>query len=395
MGLVEGQSIAEHAAQAGSGVAISRVMLNDFRSYAVLDLRVQGRIVVLTGPNGAGKTNLLEALSTLAPGRGLRGARLSDLSRSTPGDTGFRPWSVGATVTSGFGETQLGVGFMPGLDDAGQMKRVVRIDGVPASSPAALVERLRLVWLIPAMDRLFHDGAAERRRFLDRLITSADPQHARRWNNYETAMRERIGALRSAASEKWLVALERTMAENAIAAAASRREGTKRLTAAMSASRSSAFPMAQIALEGTVEGMLETMPAIEAEDQFAEMLARERVTDGEAGRTAVGPHLTDLIVHHREKGLEARTCSTGEQKALLIRLVLAGAAVPAAGAPEAPVLLLDEIAAHLDEVRRQALFDEIDTLGVQAWITGTDTSAFSALDGRAQFLRVGDGAVRA
>ena len=395
MGLVEGQSIAEHAAQAGSGAAISRVMLTNFRSYAALDLRLEGRVVVLTGPNGAGKTNLLEALSTLAPGRGLRGVRLSDLSRSMPGDSGPRPWSVGATVRSDFGETQLGAGFEPGGDEATQMKRIVRIDGVPAGSPATFAERLRLVWLIPAMDRLFYDGAAERRRFLDRLITTADPQHARRWGAYEIAMRERVSALKNNAAPNWLDALERTMAENAIAVAASRREGTKRLTAAMAGSRVSAFPIAQIALEGSVEGMLDTMPAIDAEDTFAETLARTRVADGESGRTANGPHLTDLIVHHRERGREARACSTGEQKALLIRLVLAGAAVPAAGAPESPVLLLDEIAAHLDETRRWALFDEIDALGVQAWITGTDVSAFSALEGRAQFLRVGDGAVRA
>jgi len=192
-------------------------------------------------------------------------------------------------------------------------------------------------------------------------------------------MRERISALKNGAAANWLDALERTMAENAIAVAASRREGTKRLAAVMSESRISAFPLAQIALEGAVEAML----------------ARERHGDGEAGRTAIGPHLTDLIVYHREQGREAKACSTGEQKALLIRLVLAGAAVPAAGAPEAPVLLLDEITAHLDEARRRALFDEVDALGVQAWATGTDASAFSALDGRAQFLRVGDGAVRA
>ncbi len=208
-------------------------------------------------------------------------------------------------------------------------------------------------------------------------------------------MRERIGALKNGASAKWLDALERTMAENAIAIAASRREGTRRLIAAMEMSRASVFPMADVALEGTVEALLETLPAVEAEDQFAQTLAVQRGADADAGRTAVGPHLTDLIVHHRERGREARACSTGEQKALLIRLILAGAAVPAAGAPEAPVLLLDEIAAHLDETRRRALFDEIDALGVQAWLTGTDRSQFSALEGRAQFLRVGDGAVRA
>ncbi len=387
--------MAEHAAQAASGAMIARVMLSDFRSYAALDLRVEGRLVVLTGPNGAGKTNLLEALSALAPGRGLRGARLSDLARALPGEETLRPWSVGVTVRTGFGDTQLGVGFVPDGEEGGQAKRIVRIDGEPLGSPAALAERLRLVWLIPAMDRLFHDGAAERRRFLDRLITSSDPAHARRWGAYEIAMRERVSALKNGAGSRWLDALERTMAETAIAVAASRREGTKRLVAAMNDSTASAFPMADVALQGAVEAMLDAMPAVEAEDRFAQTLAGQRPADAETGRTASGPHLTDLIVHHRERGREARACSTGEQKALLIRLVLAGAAVPAAGAPEAPVLLLDEIAAHLDEARRHALFDEIDALGVQAWMTGTDRSAFSALDGRAQFLRVGDGTVRA
>lgn len=387
--------MAEHAAQAGSGAMIARVMLSEFRSYAALDLRVDGRLVVLTGANGAGKTNLLEALSTMAPGRGLRGARLSDLARAQPGEPGSRPWSVGITVRNGYGDTQLGVGYAPDAGDGGQAKRIVRIDGEPVTSAAALAERLRFVWLIPAMDRLFHDGAAERRRFLDRLITSSDPAHARRWGAYEIAMRERIGALRNGAGGRWLDALERTMAETAIAVAASRREGLKRLIAAMHDASASAFPMADIAVEGAVEAMLETMAAVDAEDRFAHTLANQRVIDAEMGRTASGPHLTDLIVSHREKRREARACSTGEQKALLIRLVLAGAAAPAAGAPDALVLLLDEIAAHLDEGRRQALFDEIDALGVQAWMTGTDRSAFSALEGRAQFLRVGDGAVRA
>ena len=387
--------MAEHAAQAGSGALIARVMLSEFRSYQALDLRIDGRLVVLTGSNGAGKTNLLEALSTMAPGRGLRGARLSDLARALPGEEASRPWSVGITVNTGFGDTQLGVGYAPEAGDGAQAKRIVRVDGEPVGSPAALAERLRLVWLIPAMDRLFHDGAAERRRFLDRLITSSDPAHARRWGAYEIAMRERVSALRNGAGSRWLDALERTMAETAVAVAASRREGTKRLVAAMHDNSASAFPMADIAVDGAVEAMLGSMPAVEAEDRFAATLANQRTIDGEMGRTASGPHLTDLVVRHREKGREARACSTGEQKALLIRLVLAGAAVPAAGAPDALVLLLDEIAAHLDEGRRQALFDEIDALGVQTWMTGTDRSAFSALEGRAQFLRVGDGAVRA
>lgn len=388
-----GEVRAEVMPRARARVAVTRLMLTNFRSYGMLDLKVEPGHVVLVGPNGAGKTNVLEALSTLAPGRGLRGAKLGDMARSLPGENVARPWAVSATLGAAAGETQLGVGYLPGGEDA-VTKRAVRIDGVPVANPAALAERVRLIWLAPSMDRLFLDGVSERRRFLDRLIASFDPAHARRWGAYEIAMRERLSALRSGAQGAWLNALERTIAETGVVVAVSRLEGLARLVRSMEEQRASVFPRADVAMAGTIEGLLENVAAVDVEDQFASMLASSRAADAEARRTSFGPHLTDFVVKHREKGRPAQECSTGEQKALLIRLVLASAGLPAPGAPETPVLLLDEIAAHLDEGRRRALFDEIDALEVQAWMTGTDAPAFAALDGRAQFKRVGDGQIR-
>ena len=389
-----GEPKAGVSARVEARVAITRLMLTNFRSYGMLDLRVEGRHVVLVGPNGAGKTNVLEALSMLAPGRGLRGVKLSELARSAPGEVAGRPWAVSAAVSSGGFETQLGVGYMPGGDEAGAAKRAVRVDGVPVANPAQLAERVRLTWLTPSMDGLFVEGASERRRFLDRIIAGFDPAHARLWAAYEGAMRERLGALRAGAQTAWLNALERTMAEAGVALVASRLAGLARLERIMETQRASTFPRADIAVAGQIEDLLGREAAVEVEDRFAGMLDAARGGDLEAGRTSVGPHLTDFVVRHREKGREARACSTGEQKALLIRLTLAGAALPAPGGLETPVLLLDEVAAHLDETRRRALFDEIDALGVQAWMTGTDQSAFSALDGSAQFHRVSDGQIR-
>lgn len=386
--------MAEMPACARAHVAVTRLMLTNFRSYGMLDLKVEAQHVVLTGPNGAGKTNVLEALSMLAPGRGLRGVRLSELARHAPGDETQRPWAVSATLSLPAGETQLGVGYLPGSDDAGVTKRAVRIDGVPVSNPAQLAERIRLIWLTPSMDRLFVDGVSERRRFLDRLIASFDPAHARRWGAYEIAMRERLGALRAGAQAAWLNALERTMAEHAVSVSASRLAGVQCLARAMDEQRASAFPRADITLAGNIETLLARSAAVEVEDEFVATLAQSRPSDAESGRTGAGPHLTDFVVRHHEKGREAQDCSTGEQKALLIRLVLASAALPAPGAPETPILLLDEVAAHLDETRRRALFDEVDALKIQTWMTGTDVSAFAPLDGRAQFRRVADGQIR-
>jgi DNA replication and repair protein RecF len=389
-----GGHLAELPTRGVARVAVTRLMLTNFRSYGMLDLRADAHHVVLAGPNGAGKTNVLEALSMFAPGRGLRGARLNDLSRTLPGVASQRPWAVSAALTDRGEDTQIGVGYLPGGADDGVTKRMVRINGTPVANTAQLAERIRLIWLTPAMDRLFVEGASERRRFLDRLIASFDPLHARRWASFEAAMRERLAALRAGGDGSWLSALERTMAETGIAVAASRMSGVAALSRAMNEQHASQFPRADISLSGKIEDALREKAAVDVEDEFAASLKLARRSDLEASRTSVGPHLTDFVVRHREKGRDAQWCSTGEQKALLVRLTLACAALPAPGAPDTPILLLDEVAAHLDDARRRALFVEIDALNVQAWMTGTDVAAFSALDGRAQFMRVADGQIK-
>lgn len=390
-------SVAQAATPLRTRVAVSRLMLTNFRSYGMLDFRVDQSHVVLVGANGAGKTNVLEALSMLAPGRGLRGARLGELSRIAAGSgaRGERPWAVSATISVAGGEHQLGVGYLPGGSDGGVPKRTVRIDGAPVSNVAQLADYARFIWLSPSMDRLFVEGVSERRKFLDRLIASFDPLHARRWTQFESAMRERIGALRSGGDKSWVRALERTMAETAVALAASRLAGIACLATAMDSLHASLFPRADVGVSGWMENALAGRAAVDIEDEYTERLLKARDKDLESGRTSDGPHLTDFLVHHREKSRPAAMCSTGEQKALLIRVVLGCASHQAPGAPDKPILLLDEIAAHLDEARRRALFDEIEALNVQAWITGTDAIAFSSLEGRAQFKRVTDGQIRA
>ena len=377
--------------------AVTRLMLTNFRSYGMLDLKCTPAHVVLVGSNGAGKTNLLEALSMFAPGRGLRGAKLGELSRvaaHAAEGAAERPWAISATVSSPESSVQIGVGFLPGQAGSDVSKRTVRMDGVPVSGVAELALHVRLIWLSPSMDRIFVEGVSERRRFLDRLIASFDPLHARRWSRYETAMRERIGALRSGAGDSWLSALEQTMAETGVAVSASRVAGLAQLASAMDAQRGTAFPHADVSLAGLVEQGLAVKAAVDVEDAFIARLRANRGRDLDAGRTHEGPHATDFLVSHREKGRAAASCSTGEQKALLIRLVMACASLPAPGAPAKPILLLDEVAAHLDETRRRALFEEIDGLGVQSWLTGTDAPLFSGLEDRAQFMRVADGQVR-
>ena len=374
--------------------AVTRLMLTNFRSYGMLDLKCARAPIVLVGPNGAGKTNVLEALSMLAPGRGLRGARLGELSRSSSASSESapdRPWAISATISSLDAAFQVGVGYLPGLGAGEAAKRTVRMDGVPVAGVAELAQHVRLIWLSPAMDRIFVEGVSERRRFLDRLIASFDPVHARRWSRYEVAMRERISALRAGAGDAWLSALEQTMAETGVALAASRVAGLSQLAGAMVVQRSTQFPQADVALSGVLEEGLAARAAVDVEDGFLERLRASRRRDQDAGRTHEGPHGTDFLVSHHDKGRPAAQCSTGEQKALLIRVVLACASLPAPGAPDKPILLLDEVAAHLDLVRRRALFDELEVLGLQSWMTGTDAPLFAGLEGRAQFLRVADG----
>jgi DNA replication and repair protein RecF len=375
-------------------LAVTRLVLTDFRGYASARLAVDGRPVVLTGPNGAGKTNLLEAVSFLAPGRGLRRARLADIDRRVPPARPDTPppgaWALAATLEAPRGRVQIGTGRDP-ASETGE-RRVVRIDGAPARSQGALAAHVNMVWLTPQMDRLFLEGSAARRRFLDRLVYGFDPEHATRLGTYEQAMRERARLLRDGpADPAWLSALEENMAAHGVAVAAARRDVAARLDEAC-AGAPGPFPRARLTLEGTVEGWLATMPALAAEDEFRRRLAAARRLDAESGTTTVGPHRSDFGVRHIS-GMPAAECSTGEQKALLIAILLAHARLQAALRGAAPLMLLDEVAAHLDGLRREALFAEIEALGAQAWLTGTDAMLFDGLRGAGQFFTVADAVV--
>ncbi|MDO8290651.1 MAG: DNA replication/repair protein RecF [Parvibaculum sp.] len=370
-------------------VSLSRLVVTNFRSYARAELALDGRPVVFVGDNGAGKTNLLEAVSLLSPGRGMRGVPFAEVAR----DTGDGGWAVAATLETNLGETRIGTG-LPAGDNAKARTRLVKIDGEQASSAGVLASLCRVVWLTPAMDRLFVEGASERRRFFDRLVMGFDPAHGTRVNAYDKAMRERNRLLSDDVRDvSWLAALEDQMATHGVAVAAARVEALGRMRAAIEAGHDAHFPRADLGLEGELEADLGAgAAAVDVEDQFKSRLAATRARDAGAGRTLSGPHRSDLTVRHIAKDREARACSTGEQKALLIGIMLANARLLAArGTP--PLVLLDEIAAHLDEERRHALFDEILGLKLQAFMTGTEPSLFDGLGGRAQTFRIADGAV--
>ncbi len=369
--------------------AISRLTLTDFRCYDGLRLDLGPGPVVLTGPNGAGKTNILEALSLLIPGRGLRRPKLSEISKI--GSAGG--WAVAVDAETPSGPVRLGTGFSP-PEGGARERRVVRVDGQTAANQNVLAEMMNVYWLTPQMDGLFADGTSGRRRFFDRLVYAWDPAHAGRISAYETAMRERSRLLRDEAhpDAAWLSALEDTMAKRGIAVAAARLELLGRVGPA-SARGLSPFPGAELSLAGDLENWLASGPALEAEDRFRAALAGDRRRDGETGRTGCGPHRTDLIVHHADTGQAAELCSTGEQKALLIAIVLANATQRSAERGAVPLLLLDEVAAHLDGERREALFDHLITLGAQTWFTGTDENLYQAFKSDAQMFRVMDGQV--
>jgi len=362
-------------------LAVTRLSLTNFRSYASGELSVSGAPVVLAGPNGAGKTNVLDAISLLSPGRGLRGAKLAEHTRKGPVASEETLWAVAATVTRGETDHEIGTGMT-----SGSASRQVRLNGAAAQSSADLGDIVQLIWLTPAMDRLFIESAGGRRRFLDRLVLGFDAAHARSATRYETAMRERARLLKYGPRDPaWLDGLENEMAEAGILIAQARAQTVERLSHALAergGPQGGAFPAASLAL--TDELYLLSADALR--NQFA----ASRIRDAEAGRTLVGPHVTDLQVRHTGKRAEARDCSTGEQKALLISIMLADAReLSRAREGLAPILLLDEIAAHLDAMRRAALFEEIHSLAAQAWMTGTDLSLFEAA--RCQIFEVREG----
>jgi DNA replication and repair protein RecF len=369
---------------------LSALKLANFRNYADLALELDQRPVVLTGPNGAGKTNILEAVSFLSPGRGLRRARLGDVARRD----GDGSWAVAATLRGRDGDTDIGTGLtLEG--DGPSAQRVVRIDRTPAPSSQALLDHLRVVWLIPAMDGLFTGAASDRRRFLDRLVLAIDIKHGERVNAYDRAMRERNRLLSEGRKEpRWFDALEQQMAEYSVAIAAARNECVALLARAVTAAGlDGPFPAAELAIAGTAEAALATATATEVEDQLVRALAASRPADRIAKRTLSGPHLSDLIVTHAPKRTPAAECSTGEQKALLIGIILAHARLIGRLSGETPILLLDEIGAHLDQARRTDLFRILLELGCQAWLTGTDPGPFSELGEAALNIGIRDGSV--
>ncbi|MDE1900456.1 MAG: DNA replication/repair protein RecF [Alphaproteobacteria bacterium] len=370
-------------------LSIARLTLAHFRNYDALRLDCDDRPVILTGANGSGKTSLIEAISLLVPGRGLRRAALGDLqNHASPS-----PWAVAASLDTDAGLLSIGTGRDTSTADSDGERRAVHIDGKPARGQNHLADHVAMAWITPDMDRLLADGASARRKFLDRLVYSFDPAHGARVQRYEKAMRERLRLLREGRAEAaWLSALEDDMAQSAVAIAAVRRDMIKRLRVAIDGG-GDAFPRADIEVRGTAEDMLDTLPALPAEDALRAAFARARHEDARHGTCAVGAHRSDLRVTHRARQCPAELCSTGEQKALLIALMLAYVRLITEQRHMTPLFLLDDIAAHLDDRRRTALFDEIRALGVQAWLTGTDSRDFAAMAGHAQAFHVEDGRI--
>lgn len=361
---------------------IRRLTLGDFRSYAALDIRIGARLVALHGENGAGKTNVLEALSLFSPGRGLRRAELSECARRDVAG-GF---AVSIEIEDDGATTQLGQGLSP------EGERAFRIERAPADSARDFADHIRVLWLTPAMDGLFAGPAGERRRFLDRLALGVDADHGARANKLERALRNRNRLLEDGVSDRrWLDAAEQEIAALGVVVASSRRETVSRLAALLETGREGPFPWAEIAIDGEVERRLAGESALAVEDWFRAELARTRRRDAAAGRTLTGPQTSDLAVRHGPKNEAARDCSTGEQKALLMGLTLAHARLVCAMTGRAPLVLLDEVAAHFDVKRREALYDELEGLGGQVWMTGADPALFDALRGRADVLRVTPG----
>src|ERR1700675_4406618 len=371
-----------------SAARIRRLTLTNFRSYRAAQIEVAAGPVVLEGPNGAGKTNLIEAISFLAPGRGLRRATLDEVAFQE----GDGSWAVSADVDGALGLATLGTGIEAPTAEGAAVARKCRIDREPAVSVAALADHLRVIWLVPAMDGMFSGPASERRRFLDRLALAVDAEHSGRVNALERSLRSRNRLLEDPRPDAhWLDAVEHETAELAVAVAGLRVETMRRLETVLTSRDASAFPSAEISLDGWMEQLIPAHPAVEIEERYRAVLRDNRARDAAAGRTLDGPHLTDLKVIYAPKGIAAADASTGEQKALLIGLVLAHARLIAEMIGTAPILLLDEVVAHLDPARRAALHDELAQLGTQVWMTGADPALFAEIEDGAAIVDVSSG----
>ncbi len=381
---------------------LTQLTLQNFRCYDSVRLEgLSSGLIVLCGPNGAGKTNILEAVSILSPGRGIRSAKATDMQRlpplippasggeATEGSKGGRytPWGVSSKITVDQGEVIIGTGLNPENE-----RRIIRINGVTAKSQMALSDYISCLWLTPQMDRLFLEGSSARRRFLDKLIFTFDAGHSGRVTRYENAMRQRSKLLQEDKSEpSWIASLEAQMAETGIAIAAARLDFSARLQRVCDQTdkaEEAYFPRVRLRVTGTIEELLQSSPAVEVEKMFAYQLEQSRTRDALVGGAATGPHKSDLNVKYASKNMPADQCSTGEQKALLISLVLAHGRLMMAERGMPPILLLDEIAAHLDEDRRDALFERLQNLGGQVWMSGTDPVLFNSIKNSAQFFDI-------
>ncbi|MBX2833727.1 MAG: DNA replication/repair protein RecF [Micavibrio sp.] len=371
---------------------IHDLKLYNFRSYSSLLLKdIEAGFNVFFGANGAGKTNILEALSLFSPGKGLRGAKYSEMQNvGAPA-----PWVVSANLATEYGPIQIGTGL-----DGQAEKRVVRIQGESAKGQSAMSEHISCVWLTPQMDRLFLDSSSHRRKFLDRLVFTFDPAHSGRVTRYENAMRQRSKVLQQAYRDNrdydplWLTGLEKQMAETGVSIAAARTEFVRNLQGVCNSFDNPYFPRASLRAKGTLEELLNSAPALEIEEVFRYQLEESRKVDQVTGGAATGPHKGDLDVYMADKNMPAEHCSTGEQKALLIGIILAHSHLILGEKGFAPLLLFDEVAAHLDDQRRKGLFDLLEDLKTQIWLTGTDENLFSALQGRARFYCVDQSSVR-
>jgi len=355
-------------------LCLSSLSLSNFRNYKYSRIEVDSRPVVLIGRNGVGKTNILEAISFLVPGRGLRRSKISEIDNIS----GNSPWAIAAEICGISGEASIGTGRIS--EGEGVEKRIVKIDGKIARSQNELAKIFSIIWLTPQMDNLFIEGGTARRKFIDRLVFSFDPEHASRVNAYDNAMRERNRLLAGERLDKiWLNALESKMAEFGVAIAVARQNAVDLLNSASAASQNS-FPKSYISLSGEVENLLAAGSALQCEDGFKQLLANNRPQDAAAGRSLVGIHRTSIEVLHVDKNIQVEFCSTGEQKALLVSIILAQSRVGATRHEIIPVLLLDEVTTHLDSVKRSELFKELEDLGTQAWLTGTDREIFDDFD---------------
>jgi DNA replication and repair protein RecF len=371
---------------------VRRLTLHNFRNYPSASLAAGAGSIALVGPNGAGKTNLIEAISFLAPGRGLRRATLSEVAFNE----GDGSWAVAAEIEGALGLATLGTGIDAPPEDGATTARQCRIDREPVSSAAAFADHLRVIWLVPAMDSLFTGAPSERRRFLDGLALAVDAEHGSRVNALERSLRSRNRLLEEAhADSHWLEAVEHETAELAVAVASLRVETVRRLAAVLEMRKDSPFPPVEVAIDGWLEQLIPAHPASDLEQRYRAVLRDNRGRDAAAGRTLDGPHLSELEVVYAAKGIPAADASTGEQKALLIGLVLAHARLLREMTGAAPVLLLDEVLAHLDPARRLALHRELAELGAQAWMTGADPVLFRDIDSLAGIVEVKSGTLTA